>query len=98
MSYDLEDTQNGNNRRNPAARINYELFLECVHCGLCTTSCPTFTELGDENDGPRGRIQLMRLVADGRSGLTDRMAGTWKRAWTVARARRHVPPGCSTAG
>ena len=58
---------------NPAATINHDLFLRCVHCGLCTSSCPTYTELGDENDGPRGRIQLMRMVADGRAELSDRM-------------------------
>ena len=76
MSYTTEDNpngQDGQNGRNPGAAVEYELFLECVHCGMCTSVCPTFTELGDENDGPRGRIQLMRLVADGRSGLTDRM-------------------------
>ena len=55
------------------ARIDPEVFLRCVHCGLCTSTCPTFTELGDENDGPRGRIQLMRMVAEGRSELTARM-------------------------
>jgi glycolate oxidase iron-sulfur subunit len=58
---------------NPAAGIDFGLFLDCVHCGLCTSACPTYTELGDENDGPRGRIYLMRQVAEGRMPLDDRM-------------------------
>jgi glycolate oxidase iron-sulfur subunit len=53
------------------AGIDYELFLDCVHCGLCTSACPTYVELGDENDGPRGRIYLMRAVTDGRIELDD---------------------------
>jgi len=43
-----------------------ELFSRCVHCGLCTSACPTYTELFNENDSPRGRIYLMRLVQEGR--------------------------------
>ena len=58
---------------NPAAGIDHDLFLRCVHCGLCTSSCPTFTEVGDENDGPRGRIQIMRMVAEWRTALSDHM-------------------------
>jgi glycolate oxidase iron-sulfur subunit len=58
---------------NPGANIDYELFLDCVHCGLCTASCPTYAELGDENDSPRGRIYLMRSVTDGRLELNQQV-------------------------
>ncbi|MGE0608777.1 MAG: (Fe-S)-binding protein [Pirellulales bacterium] len=57
--------------KNPGAGIDYELFLDCVHCGLCTAACPTYAELGNENDSPRGRIYLMRSVTDVRLALND---------------------------
>ncbi len=62
-------------RNNPGANIDYGLFLDCVHCGLCTASCPTYVELGDENDSPRGRIYLMRAVTDGDLELNDHVRG-----------------------
>jgi glycolate oxidase iron-sulfur subunit len=63
------DNRNGS----PRELLDFNRFLECVHCGLCTSACPTFTELGDENEGPRGRIYLMRMIAEGHVGLDTRL-------------------------
>lgn len=51
--------------------LSVEGVNQCVHCGLCLAYCPTFAELGTEMDSPRGRILLIKSLAEGRIGLTD---------------------------
>src|SRR5437667_458995 len=51
--------------------LSVEGVNQCVHCGLCLASCPTFSELGTEMASPRGRIVLIRSLAEGRIGLSD---------------------------
>ncbi|MFT5578827.1 MAG: glycolate oxidase iron-sulfur subunit, partial [Paraglaciecola psychrophila] len=38
------------------------ILRSCVHCGFCNATCPTYQELGDERDGPRGRIYLVKQL------------------------------------
>lgn len=52
--------------RNTADGKEAEAILrKCVHCGFCTATCPTYQLLGDELDGPRGRIYLMKQMFEG---------------------------------
>jgi len=46
--------------------LEEDKLLACIHCGLCLEACPTYVVTGNENDGPRGRLYLMRAVAEGR--------------------------------
>ncbi len=44
-----------------------EILRSCVHCGFCNATCPTYQILGDENDGPRGRIYLIKQLLEGKA-------------------------------
>ncbi len=51
------------------------LIAECVHCGFCLPSCPTYRFWGEEMDSPRGRIYLMKLGLEGEVGLDPTVIG-----------------------
>lgn len=52
-------------RGTPEGTQAESILRSCVHCGFCTATCPTYQLLGDELDGPRGRIYLMKQVMEG---------------------------------
>jgi glycolate oxidase iron-sulfur subunit len=52
-------------RDTPEGREADAILRRCVHCGFCTATCPTYQILGDELDGPRGRIYLIKQVLEG---------------------------------
>ena len=52
-------------RDTPAGKEAEAILRSCVHCGFCTATCPTYQLLGDELDGPRGRIYLIKQMLEG---------------------------------
>ena len=52
-------------KRLPRAEEAESILRSCVHCGFCNATCPTYQLLGDELDGPRGRIYLIKQVLEG---------------------------------
>jgi len=48
----------------PGAKAVESILRSCVHCGFCNATCPTYLELGDERDGPRGRIYLIKHLLE----------------------------------
>jgi glycolate oxidase iron-sulfur subunit len=53
-------------RVSPLAALDYSVVQQCMHCGLCLPTCPTYDATKNERNSPRGRIALMRSIADGR--------------------------------
>ncbi|TMH16179.1 MAG: glycolate oxidase subunit GlcF [Betaproteobacteria bacterium] len=79
-------------RDTPEGREADAILRKCVHCGFCTATCPTYLLLGDENDGPRGRIYLMKQALEGRE-ITDRTRLHLDRCLTCRACETTCPSG-----
>ncbi|UZE09700.1 glycolate oxidase subunit GlcF [Pseudomonas sp. B21-053] len=61
----MQTTLSEQSRKLPRAEEAEKILRTCVHCGFCNATCPTYQLLGDELDGPRGRIYLIKQVLEG---------------------------------
>ena len=68
------------------------ILRKCVHCGFCTATCPTYQLLGDELDGPRGRIYLMKQVLEG-APVTRKTQAHLDRCLTCRNCETTCPSG-----
>ena len=50
-----------------------KIFRKCVHCGFCNATCPTYQLLGDELDGPRGRIYLIKDMLENNKPANEKI-------------------------
>ena len=50
------------------------IIRKCVHCGMCNATCPTYNILGDELDGPRGRIYLIKDMLENNKPANKKVA------------------------
>ncbi len=65
----------------------------CVHCGICTATCPTYVLLGDERDGPRGRIVMMQNMLESRDAPTPETVHHLDRCLSCLGCRTACPSG-----
>lgn len=79
-------------RDTPAGREAEAILRTCVHCGFCTATCPTYQLLGDELDGPRGRIYLIKQVLEGKA-VTEKTRLHLDRCLTCRSCETTCPSG-----
>lgn len=58
----------------PLRELDYSVLQQCMHCGMCLPTCPTYDATKIERNSPRGRISLMRAIADGKIEVTKSFA------------------------
>ena len=79
-------------RDTPDGRTADAILRKCVHCGFCTATCPTYQLLGDELDGPRGRIYLVKQLLEG-ADVTSRTRTHLDRCLTCRACETTCPSG-----
>ena len=55
-----------------------KIFKKCVHCGFCNATCPTYQIFGDELDGPRGRIYLIKDMLENQKKTNSKDSKTYR--------------------
>ena len=59
--------------KNKDNKASEKIFRKCVHCGFCNATCPTYQLLGDELDGPRGRIYLIKDMIENKKPANEKI-------------------------
>ena len=57
--------------------MDYAVLQQCMHCGMCLPTCPTYDATKRERNSPRGRIALMRAIADRELAVSPAFAAWW---------------------
>ncbi|MGF1766855.1 glycolate oxidase subunit GlcF [Enterovibrio makurazakiensis] len=73
-----------------------DILRRCVHCGFCNATCPTYQELSDERDGPRGRIYLIKQMLEGNK-VTEKTQRHLDRCLTCRNCETTCPSGVKYA-
>ena len=79
-------------RGTPDGNTADAILRKCVHCGFCTATCPTYQLLGDELDGPRGRIYLIKQLLEG-AAVTEKTQRHLDRCLTCRSCETTCPSG-----
>lgn len=79
-------------KADPQVQEAEDILRACVHCGFCTATCPTYQELNDERDGPRGRIYLIKQLLEG-GEVTEKTRTHLDRCLTCRSCETTCPSG-----